>query len=710
VRVYAGQSRESYFDRVTLGRFRCGTLPEAPIKITVLVGAIASRDDSFSGPKRKGIPLGPNYRRDIDGLRAVAVVSVVFCHSDLGLSGGYVGVDVFFVISGYLITSLILSDLEQGTFSLTGFWERRIRRILPALFAVAIATLVAGWLLLLPDAYSSLGQSAIAVATLRSNMLFARQTGYFDTLAQEKPLLHTWSLAVEEQFYLLIPVILLVFARRQWLRRGFLVLGAASILSFGLSVYGAQYFPSTYYLLPHRAWELLVGALLAGLPLSWQTALPRARNLAGVVGLFAIALPCCLYGKETTFPGIAALPPVLGTALLIWSGNGAAPLPKTGRLLALRPIAFVGLISYSLYLWHWPLFAFAHYWAVKPLGNAERLLLVAISVVLAILCWRYIERPFRNRALLASRRQLLAGGALALVCLASCGAIERYGVLAARRWPSRAQLFVDTACQDARYNHNLEAKDVPGNLVQLGTGARPAEILVWGDSHAMAILPAIESVCVESGLCARAATHAATPPTPGFLFQRIWGVSAREIDRYSSAVMRYAQSGAVSAVILVGYWEHYGRTDAAKFGDAIFKTIDLLQAAGVSVYFMKDVPAFGFDVPRALVRCSAADQDLSQLGMMPADYRVENRFEASILPKLAKRGVHILDPVPVLRARTNSQAIFPFDSGGSFYHDRHHLSTYGAMAIKSLFIPVFRQIARSADQNKVASRAGSYKG
>jgi peptidoglycan/LPS O-acetylase OafA/YrhL len=655
--------------------------------------------------------LAANYRRDIDGLRAIAIVSVLLCHAGLGLSGGYVGVDVFFVISGYLITGLVLNDLEQGTFSLAGFWERRIRRILPALFAVTIATLAAGWLLLLPDACSSLGQSAIAVATLSSNILFWRETGYFEAQADEKPLLHTWSLGVEEQFYLLMPVILLLFARRNRLDRGFLLLGAASILSFGMSVYGARYGPSTFYLLPHRAWELLAGALLARLPASWQRALPNRRNIVGATGLFAIAMPCFLYDKGTTFPGIAALPPVFGTALLIWSGN-AAPIPKTSRLLARRPIAFIGLISYSLYLWHWPLFAFANYWTVKPLANAERLLLVAISVILAILCWRYIERPFRNRTLMASRRQLLASSALAFLCVVGSGTVQYFGVFQARRWPSStlSRVFIDAGRRDARYFHDLEASDVPGNLVRLGPADGPAKILVWGDSHAMSILPAIESACLESGICAQAATHSSTPPTPGCVFCCRWEADARRIDDYNAAVMKYAQSGTIRAVILVGYWEDYGKKRAARFAEALFKTVDRLQAAGVSVYFMKDVPAFRFDVRRALVRYSETDQDLSQLGMTPADYGAVNRFHASILPKLAQRGVHILDPVPILQARTNSQAFFPFDSGGSFYCDSNHLSSYGALAIKPLFVPVVRQFAGSDNQNKVASRANSSKG
>ncbi|HEV3300433.1 MAG TPA: acyltransferase family protein [Planctomycetaceae bacterium] len=631
-----------------------------------------------------------DYRRDIDGLRAIAVVSVVLCHAGLGLSGGYIGVDVFFVISGYLITSLIVKELEQGTFSLAGFWERRIRRILPALVVVTIATIAAGWLLLMPDAYASLGKSVVALAMLTSNMLFCRETGYFQSQAEEKPLLHTWSLAVEEQFYLLVPVFFLLFARRKSLHRAFLLLVVASIASFGLSIYGARYSAAAFFLLPTRAWELLAGALLARLPVRWQTATPRVRDLAAVIGLSLIAIPCFLYDNETRFPGLAALPPVLGAALLIWSGNTAVGIPRASRLLACRPIVFIGLISYSLYLWHWPLFAFANYQSVKPLANTERWFLVAISFILAMLSWRYVERPFRSRRLLESRRRLLAVTALAFLVVLGSGAAMCLDVFPARRWPSSAlpRIFADTGRRDARYLKEHDPCDVPGNLARIGDAEAPAEILVWGDSHAMSVLPAIESACAEAKSSAQAATHSSRAPALGYVFPSRYQPDEQEDACFNAAVMEYVRSGPIRAVVLVGYWQHYGEKDGAKLADAILNTVDGLLAAGVSVYFMMDVPAFSFEVPRTLVRYSQNELDLSQLGMTATDYAAMNRFQTSILPKLRERGVHILDPLPILQARTKSSTILPFDSGGSFYSDKNHLSTYGALALKPLFVPV----------------------
>jgi peptidoglycan/LPS O-acetylase OafA/YrhL len=610
------------------------------------------------------------------------------------LNGGEVAVATFFVISGYLITSLILRDLEQGTFSLAGFWERRIRRILPALLVVTIATMAAGWFILMPDAYASLGKSVVALATLSSNLLFSRETGYFQAQAEEKPLLHTWSLAVEEQFYLFVPVFFLLFARRKNLRGAFLLLVVASIVSFGLSIYGARYSAAAFYLLSNRAWEILIGALLACLPVSWHITSPRGRELAAATGLAIVAIPCVLYDKETRFPGLAALPPVLGAALLIWSGNTAAGIPTTSRLLACRPIAFIGLISYSLYLWHWPLFAFANYRSVKPLANAERLFLVAISVILAILSWRYVERPFRGRRFLASRRRLLAAAALAFLGTLGSGAALCWDVFPARRWPSSVlpRIFADTGQRDARYLKEHDPCDVPGNLARLGDVNAPAEILVWGDSHAMSVLPAIESACVEAKSCAQAATHSSRPPVVGYVFPSQYGPDEQEDACFNAAVLDYARSGAIRAVVLVGYWEHYAKNDGAKLADALLNTVDGLQSAGVSVYFLKDVPVFSFEVPRTLVRYSQNELDLSQLGITPTDYAASNRFQASVLPRLQERGVHILDPVPILQARTNSATILPFDSGGSFYCDKSHLSTYGALAIKPLFVPVVRAI------------------
>ena len=258
------------------------------------------------------------YRPDIDGLRAIAVLGVVFFHAGLGFPGGYAGVDVFFVISGFLITSLILKELRQGTFSLLGFWERRARRILPALTVVVVAILIAGWFFLLPADYEVLGKQIVALAALSSNIKFWWETGYFATSAEEKPLLHTWSLSLEEQFYLLIPLLLwFLFRLRKssWVAP---VLFLGAIASFTLSVIGSYRAPSaTFFLLPTRAWELAAGSLLAFVQPIPQ---PRLRTLIAWLGLAAILGPLFFYAPGIRFPGLTALPPVAGAALLIWSG------------------------------------------------------------------------------------------------------------------------------------------------------------------------------------------------------------------------------------------------------------------------------------------------------------------------------------------------------------------------------------------------------
>ncbi len=334
------------------------------------------------------------YRPDIDGLRAIAVGTVVLFHAGICCSGGYIGVDVFFVISGFLITSLLLKDLDRGTFTFVGFWERRTRRIAPALFVVSAATLVAGWLLLLPVDLINLGRATASQAVFAANVFYWLDSGYFSAASDEKPLLHTWSLAVEEQFYFIAPVLLWALYHVKPLRgrTSLLVLMTLGIVSsFLVSVYGVARHPvAAFYLLPTRAWELLLGSLVATLPpipspLNRRT----VRDFAATTGFASILVPAFLYTKETPFPGVAALAPCLGTALLIWANGrteGTAPT-FIARLLSLNPIVFVGLISYSLYLWHWPLLAFATYYSPKLLPFSTRLLAVAAGIVLAILSW-----------------------------------------------------------------------------------------------------------------------------------------------------------------------------------------------------------------------------------------------------------------------------------------------------------------------------------
>lgn len=301
------------------------------------------------------------YRREIDGLRAVAVVPVVLFHAGFGLfSGGYVGVDVFFVISGYLITTILLSELHDGRFSIVKFYERRARRLLPALFLVMACCLPFAWLWLLPEDMVDFGQSLMAVVGFVSNVLFWREeTGYFNTAAELKPLLHTWSLAVEEQFYLLFPLALMLLWKLP--RTGlFVLLALVSVISLGIAEWGAHNQPAAaWFLLPTRAWELGIGAL-AAIHLRNKPLDPQAsggfNQLMSLAGISLIAWAIFFFDDNTPFPGVWGLLPVVGTALVILF---ATPATLGGRLLGTRALVGTGLISYSAYLWHQPLLAFA---------------------------------------------------------------------------------------------------------------------------------------------------------------------------------------------------------------------------------------------------------------------------------------------------------------------------------------------------------------
>jgi peptidoglycan/LPS O-acetylase OafA/YrhL len=333
------------------------------------------------------------YRPEIDGLRALAVLPVILFHAGLSLfSGGFIGVDVFFVISGYLIASLILEELEQGQFSLRRFYMRRARRILPALMALILATIPFAYLWLLPWQYEDYAQSLLAVMGFVSNILFWRESGYFAADSLEKPLLHTWSLAVEEQFYLAIPILLVLLWR---VRRHRLVAitMVAACFSLALCDYASRAMPAAnFYLIPTRAWELLVGVLCA----VWQRFNGRLENsAASLLGLAMIAYAVFAFDDQMRLPSVYTLVPVLGAALVLLFAHGSA---RGAQILSWRPLVGLGLISYSVYLWHHPLIAFARIRGAAGMEAQTIGMLIGLSLALGALSWRFIEQPFRNRS------------------------------------------------------------------------------------------------------------------------------------------------------------------------------------------------------------------------------------------------------------------------------------------------------------------------
>ena len=331
------------------------------------------------------------YRSEIDGLRAIAILPVILFHAGFEtFSGGFVGVDVFFVISGYLITTLIINEKDEGKFSLLNFYERRARRILPALYFVVLCSVPFAWFLLLPSDMKDFSQSLVAAATFSSNILFWQESGYFDTATELKPLLHTWSLAVEEQFYILFPLFLIA-AWRFGKRAIIWSLVSVAAISFAMAQWGAHNYPAaTFYLLPTRAWELLIGSF-AAFYLQKRSAISPlwVSNSLSAVGLIGILYGVFAFDEATPFPSVYALAPTIGTVLIIiFAVRGTA----IHALLSVKAFVGLGLISYSLYLWHQPLFAFWRYQKFPVVTDFEYIVLIAIAFMLSIFSYFTIER------------------------------------------------------------------------------------------------------------------------------------------------------------------------------------------------------------------------------------------------------------------------------------------------------------------------------
>ena len=446
------------------------------------------------------------HRPDIDGLRALAILPVVLYHAGLpGFGGGFVGVDIFFVISGFLITRLIHTELDAGRFSLANFYARRLRRIAPALLAMLIGSTVAAYCILLPPFYVEFSQALLATLLFGANFHQILSLGnYFAPEADTQPLLHMWSLAVEEQFYLLFPPLLLWLSRRcpQQLRA---VVAGGALVSLAMCVSWTQLAPGNAFYAPYtRAWELLLGALLAlG---AAPRALPRALAEAlAATGLLCIAISVTAFSDATPFPGWAALLPCAGAALCIHA-NSAAPT-RAGRLLSGRAIVYIGLISYSLYLWHWPLLVLGEYLLLRDYAPWETALVLALSLLAAMLSYHFIEQPCRRRSggiplhvLLPTCLAIVI--ALALVAahgIATQGAPERAFTYTQRMYTDIQRGAFDDQCTTWDGGNPSQS----ARLCLMGTHGSfqaPPGFLLWGDSHARAQRWPINALAKEYGV------------------------------------------------------------------------------------------------------------------------------------------------------------------------------------------------------------------
>lgn len=571
-----------------------------------------------------------NYRPDIDGLRAVAVLPVVFYHAGFsGPSGGFIGVDVFFVLSGFLITSIVAREITEGQFSLISFYERRARRILPALTVVIFASLVIGWFVMLPTEMKSLGQSAFATAFFLSNVYFTLTLDYFAQAAEFAPLLHTWSLAVEEQFYLFFPPLLMLLFWWRWWRPLWIVAGL-SLLSFTAAEMILSSRPDwVFYLIPFRAWELGAGAMLALASLR-PPQRRVVREVLAATGFFAILIPVFVFDSSMPFPAMAAVPPVFGAALLIWIGaHGGGSI--VSALLSGRTLVWIGLISYSLYLWHWPILAFLRIvldTAVLPMPIATTA--VAVSIALAWLSYRFVERPFRmhpSRGL--GRNSIFAVSALSLAVVTGAGWILHVSDGFPARLPAAVTAMAAFASdQNARREECFKRAPSEG-LCAIGSPPgedEDVDFLFWGDSHADAFMPGMDRAAKLVDRSGVFAGYSGCPPILGIqristgpacsMFnESVWYSLEGRTDiplvilgaRWSISVegTRYrSEAGNDVRLEWIGGSEaHSGDFDNASIVEAgLNATVARILATERNVILLGPVPEIGRNVPNASAR------------------------------------------------------------------------------------------------------------
>jgi peptidoglycan/LPS O-acetylase OafA/YrhL len=662
------------------------------------------------------------YRREIDGLRALAVLPVLLFHAGFqSFSGGYIGVDIFFVISGYLITSIIINDLHAGTFSILKFYERRARRILPALFLVMMASLPFAWWWMSPTGLHDFSKSVIAVSLFLSNILFWKEAGYFATANELKPLLHTWSLAVEEQYYVLFPLFLMLawrFIGKRWIV-GMLFVGA--LASLVVSEWALTRFSSaSFYLLPTRGWELLIGALAAFYLFSKadtnnsQAQLPPViSQAASLLGLLLITYAVFVYDKSTPFPGLNALVPTIGTVLIVLFAN---PLTIVGKLLGNKLLVGIGLISYSAYLWHQPLFSFARYGNIEEPSKIVYLLLIVISLLLAFLTWKFVETPFRNKNIV-KRKQIFWFGLIGSLFFISVGLIG----VANKGFEKRFNMPTSLSSSFGLTQRANECFDKP-NLYQnddwlCDIGVKPASkvqakpaFVVFGDSHSKSLFDAFNQAALQAN------THAvysgASYCTP---FLGIYILRADQVQvgchLINQRVFDYVKANQIKKVFLIGRWSVYtdggydgteatwigitqrGKKDKTSsrkaFEAGLRQTVEAYASIGAQLYVVEQVPQQTHGVKDLYYKIYNNKTDVNDVQKVTESIR-----ELSVTKQQHLQLQSFVSQLFKQHAQTGQLSLINFDDifcdgekcligtdKHSYYFDNNHLTTAGGRLV-----------------------------
>lgn len=635
-----------------------------------------------------GIPRLP-YRPDIDGLRAVSVVAVILCHAGVPfMRGGFAGVDVFFVISGFLITQLLVPATRDGSWQALGdFYLRRARRILPALFVMMLMVTVVAAIIYVPVELAGYGYSLKLASVMLANIAAWRGGHYFDAIGAQLPLLHLWSVAVEEQFYLVYPLMLLGVARFAP-RRLLVVLALCLLVSLAICLYCSRLLTvANYYLTPMRGWELLVGSCLAVVELP---VLARRWLREGIAALCLVALAMSFVWlqQDDSYPNLWALAPCLGAAGLLAVGR-AGPT-RCLAPLEWRPVVFTGLVSYSLYLWHAPALAlFARFNLVPPTALQIAALLVGVYAV-SVVSYYCIEQPVRRRRVLVSSGRLLAVLTLAMLLLVALAEV----LIRTRGLPQRF---------DPPLRHMVDALDLHPDLARctsltlselhddqlcrFGPDAtsRP-RVIAWGDSHAATLLPVFDQLARERGVALGFAAHSSCRPMPGVSSALRHDRSLQSCVEFNEAMFGVIEREKPELVILAAHWTEPGDRflssgERAPPGVSIFsvgleRTLARVSKTGARVCVVLDVPELKFPYPHALltVRQRGLDETFLTLTRDEAEAG-QAAVERDVRALAARYPFDIVDPKHVLCASGRCEI---GDGKTPFYRDNNHLTVAGA--------------------------------
>ncbi len=634
------------------------------------------------------------YLQHVDVLRAIAVLSVVFYHFEYELfSGGYVGVDIFFVISGFLITGKLINDIRIAQFSFIAFYEKRARRLLPALSVVCILTVFLALWISPQHTFREAGSALLAQSIFSSNIYFWLNTNYFSPASDSILLLHTWSLSLEEQFYIVFPLLLFVLLKFNSIKPVFVLLLILAA-SLSLSITGFFEYPvASFYLLPTRLWEFMIGAIVAFLPV-WKTSSARLE-VCSWFGLVLLAIAIIGFDTSTPFPSWYALLPCLGTAFFIYFNLSRTLISQ--RLLAIPPVIFIGKISYSLYLYHWPIAVFAKTYYGEDYNGLVKLVCIALTFICSYLSWAYIENPIRYKTIFKDRTRFIVSSFLCLFFLASVGYLISNGMIKSRL-PEQAQAFAN-AVDDYSTFDNVDT-------VIPESGKR---LVLWGDSHAHILSSMLEKKAQEHGF--QFTYFNSVAPIPGLFSEIAQPIS--EIDFRNEQITDKLLQARPEHLVIACRWharlfgsfdkedilnkyknayqlseEQYLENAKQNFMNKADSLFQQFEEAGINVWLVKQAPEYPFNVPDRQSQNVLRAKD-AEIGMTLGEYRMMHDKVNELIDDIDKRYGNIRTIALTDYICESGTSCKTVQDDRSLYRDGDHLSRYAVDEVAYLFNIIF---------------------